>query len=345
MASTAGTPRTRTFLCTRAAGWPRWCCPLTPSPAPAQDRISITSACSAPPKTCSACPGSPPPADTPACGPRSDSEPGLPADRPPRSSCGHPAVVASLDDRESRKLRRLMARYVPGTVGRRGKALNAPARWRGRQCSASVSSGSGAVAARWPAAGPQGAWCGIGRRWVAGMSATNGAGSPADPAPGAVGPLPGPADQPDPGRSRRGQGTILDAIGDTPLVQVDGIWIKLEYLNPSGSIKARIAKYMIERAEREGLLRPGDTIVEASSGNTGNAMSMVAAVKGYRMLVVMPNGMSAERRGGPAPHRGHLRRFRSRHLRPAPTRHRRDRSGGQRRGDRRDAPPGPAAWA
>ena len=89
--------------------------------------------------------------------------------------------------------------------------------------------------------------------------------------------------------------TILDAIGDTPLVRVDGIWVKLEFLNPSGSIKARIAKYMIERAEREGLLRPGDTIVEASSGNTGNAMSMVAAVKGYRMLVVMPNGMSPER--------------------------------------------------
>src|SRR5712664_3340930 len=86
-----------------------------------------------------------------------------------------------------------------------------------------------------------------------------------------------------------------DAIGDTPLVMVDGIWVKLEYLNPSGSIKARIATYMIERAEREGLLRPGDTIVEASSGNTGNAMSMVAAVKGYRMLVVMPDGMSGER--------------------------------------------------
>ena len=88
---------------------------------------------------------------------------------------------------------------------------------------------------------------------------------------------------------------VLDAIGDTPLVRVDGVWVKLEYLNPSGSIKARLAKYLIERAEREGLLHPGDTIVEASSGNTGNAMSMVAAVKGYRMLVVMPNGMSAER--------------------------------------------------
>ncbi|MFI5101303.1 MAG: PLP-dependent cysteine synthase family protein [Actinomycetes bacterium] len=89
--------------------------------------------------------------------------------------------------------------------------------------------------------------------------------------------------------------TVLDGIGDTPLIRVDDIWVKLEFLNPSGSVKARIAKYMVERAEREGLLRPGDTIVEASSGNTGNAMSMVAAVKGYKMLVVMPNGMSRER--------------------------------------------------
>jgi cysteine synthase A len=89
--------------------------------------------------------------------------------------------------------------------------------------------------------------------------------------------------------------TVLDAIGATPLIEVDGVFLKLEYLNPSGSIKARMARYIIERAEREGLLRPGDTIVEASSGNTGNAMSMVAAVKGYRMLVVMPEGMSPER--------------------------------------------------
>src|SRR3712207_6547354 len=90
-------------------------------------------------------------------------------------------------------------------------------------------------------------------------------------------------------------GSILDAIGGTPLIEVEGIYCKLEYLNPSGSIKARIAKYMIERAEEEGLLRRGDTIVEATSGNTGNALSMVAAVKGYRMLVVMPEGMSGER--------------------------------------------------
>ncbi|MEO8779804.1 MAG: cysteine synthase family protein [Rhodanobacter sp.] len=89
--------------------------------------------------------------------------------------------------------------------------------------------------------------------------------------------------------------SILDAIGDTPLLELEGIFAKIEFLNPSGSIKARIAKYMIERAEQEGLLKPGDTIVEATSGNTGNALSMVAAVKGYRMLVVMPEGLSSER--------------------------------------------------
>ncbi|MFN8521187.1 MAG: cysteine synthase family protein [Chloroflexota bacterium] len=89
--------------------------------------------------------------------------------------------------------------------------------------------------------------------------------------------------------------SILDAIGGTPLVNVDGIWAKLEYLNPSGSVKARLALRLIERAEEEGLLQPGDTIVEASSGNTGNALSMVAAVRGYRMVVVMPEGLSRER--------------------------------------------------
>ncbi len=89
--------------------------------------------------------------------------------------------------------------------------------------------------------------------------------------------------------------SILDAVGDTPLLEIEGIYAKIEFLNPSGSIKARIAKYMIERAEQEGALKPGDTIVEATSGNTGNALSMVAAVKGYRMLVVMPEGLSSER--------------------------------------------------
>jgi cysteine synthase len=96
-------------------------------------------------------------------------------------------------------------------------------------------------------------------------------------------------------RNRGISQSVLDAIGDTPMLEIEGIYCKLEYLNPSGSIKARIAKYMVERAEREGLLSPGDTIVEATSGNTGNALSMVAAVKGYGMLVVMPEGMTGER--------------------------------------------------
>ena len=98
-----------------------------------------------------------------------------------------------------------------------------------------------------------------------------------------------------PCRNRTAAADVLDAIGDTPLIELEGVYAKLEYLNPSGSIKARIAKYMVEKAESEGLLKPGDTIVEATSGNTGNALSMVAAVKGYRMLVVMPTGLSGER--------------------------------------------------
>lgn len=94
---------------------------------------------------------------------------------------------------------------------------------------------------------------------------------------------------------RQSSATVLDGIGGTPLACVEGVWCKLEFLNPSGSIKARVAAWMIDRAEAAGLLRPGDTIVEASSGNTGNALAMVAAVKGYRMVVVMPEGMSAAR--------------------------------------------------
>jgi cysteine synthase len=90
-------------------------------------------------------------------------------------------------------------------------------------------------------------------------------------------------------------GSILDAVGDTPLLEIEGIYCKCEFSNPSGSIKARIAKYIVERAEEEGLISPGDTIVEATTGNMGNALSMVAAVKGYGMLVVTPEGFSGER--------------------------------------------------
>jgi cysteine synthase A len=84
-------------------------------------------------------------------------------------------------------------------------------------------------------------------------------------------------------------------VGDTPLLKIEGIHCKCEFLNPSGSIKARIAKYIVDRAEEEGLIAPGDTIVEATTGNMGNALSMVAAVKGYGMLVVTPEGFSGER--------------------------------------------------
>lgn len=90
--------------------------------------------------------------------------------------------------------------------------------------------------------------------------------------------------------------SILDAIGNTPLVDLGGgIIAKAEYLNPSGSIKARMAKYLIEKAEEEGLLKPGMTIIEATSGNTGNALSMVAAAKGYKMEVLIPDGYTTER--------------------------------------------------
>lgn len=90
--------------------------------------------------------------------------------------------------------------------------------------------------------------------------------------------------------------SILDCIGNTPLMDLgDGIFAKAEFFNPSGSIKARMANYMIEKAEKEGMLKPGYTIVEATSGNTGNALSMIAAVKGYKMMVMMPEGYTNER--------------------------------------------------
>ncbi len=89
---------------------------------------------------------------------------------------------------------------------------------------------------------------------------------------------------------------ILENIGNTPLIELEpGIYAKCEYFNPSGSIKARMALYMVERAEKSGLLKPGYTIVESTSGNTGNALSMIAAVKGYKMVVIIPRGYSNER--------------------------------------------------
>jgi len=98
--------------------------------------------------------------------------------------------------------------------------------------------------------------------------------------------------------------TILDVIGNTPLVQLNKvsqgrkpvILAKLENLNPGGSVKDRIGVAMIEEAERKGLLKPGGTIVEPTSGNTGVGLAMVASVKGYKMIFVMPDKMSEEKR-------------------------------------------------
>ncbi len=95
--------------------------------------------------------------------------------------------------------------------------------------------------------------------------------------------------------------SILDAIGDTPLIKLrnitDGnVFVKAEFLNPGGSIKDRVAKYLIEEAEREGNLREGSIILEPSSGNTGIGMAMIGVQKGYRVIVVMPEDMSEERR-------------------------------------------------
>jgi len=97
-------------------------------------------------------------------------------------------------------------------------------------------------------------------------------------------------------------GSILETIGGTPHIRINRlfgdaeVWVKSERANPGGSIKDRIALAMIEDAERSGALKPGGTIVEPTSGNTGIGLAMVAAVKGYRLILVMPESMSLERR-------------------------------------------------
>ena len=96
--------------------------------------------------------------------------------------------------------------------------------------------------------------------------------------------------------------TILDTIGNTPHIRVQKlfpgteVWIKSERSNPGGSIKDRIELAMIEAAEKDGHLKPGGTIIEPTSGNTGVGLAMVAAVKGYKLVLVMPESMSLERR-------------------------------------------------
>ena len=97
---------------------------------------------------------------------------------------------------------------------------------------------------------------------------------------------------------------ILDTIGNTPLVKIEkinpnpkvNIYAKLEGFNPTGSVKDRIALSMVEKAEKEGILKKGKTIIEPTSGNTGISLAMVGAMKGYKVKVVMPENMSIERR-------------------------------------------------
>ena len=98
--------------------------------------------------------------------------------------------------------------------------------------------------------------------------------------------------------------TILELIGNTPMVEIKQlnpnpkvrIFAKLEGFNPTGSVKDRIALAMIEAAEKSGALKKGKTIIEPTSGNTGISVAMVAAMKGYKAIIVMPEHMSVERR-------------------------------------------------
>ena len=98
--------------------------------------------------------------------------------------------------------------------------------------------------------------------------------------------------------------TIEDFVGNTPLVRLqrlpgdttNQVLVKLEGNNPAGSVKDRPALSMISRAEQRGEIKPGDTLIEATSGNTGIALAMAAAIKGYRMILIMPENMSTERR-------------------------------------------------
>ncbi len=99
--------------------------------------------------------------------------------------------------------------------------------------------------------------------------------------------------------------TLADFVGNTPLVRLqrltagrgNQVLVKLEGNNPAGSVKDRPALNMIAAAEKRGTIKPGDTLIEATSGNTGIALAMAAAIKGYRMILIMPEHMSAERRG------------------------------------------------
>lgn len=98
--------------------------------------------------------------------------------------------------------------------------------------------------------------------------------------------------------------SVTELVGNTPLLKLNrvvpedaaDVYVKLEFENPAGSIKDRIALAIIDKAERDGNLKQGDTIVEPTSGNTGISLAMIAAAKGYHIIIVMPETMSVERR-------------------------------------------------
>ncbi|MFH1405558.1 MAG: cysteine synthase A [Patescibacteria group bacterium] len=90
--------------------------------------------------------------------------------------------------------------------------------------------------------------------------------------------------------------SILNTIGKTPLLNIEGVYVKLETTNPTGSIKDRMAWYIIQKAEERGELKKGDKILEATSGNTGISLAMISAIRGYRFTAIMPESMSIERR-------------------------------------------------
>src|SRR3989304_5719911 len=105
--------------------------------------------------------------------------------------------------------------------------------------------------------------------------------------------------------SKKIYNNAIDLIGSTPMVRINkipgltggSVYAKMELFNPGGSIKDRICLSMIEAAEKAGRLHPGDTIIEPTSGNTGIGLALVAAVKGYKAILVMPESMSTERFG------------------------------------------------
>ena len=103
--------------------------------------------------------------------------------------------------------------------------------------------------------------------------------------------------------ARRYFENIIETIGSTPLVKINklnqskaNVFAKVEFFNPGGSVKDRVGAAMIEAAEAAGLIQPGATIIEPTSGNTGIGLALVAAVKGYKLILTMPETMSVERR-------------------------------------------------